>query len=403
MQQHGKLADVQGVADGAGDGFKERLGFGKAAHLVGELVEDDLGVVGFAEELAIEPLLQAFADAKAQGQDERKEDDRADDVGGARLLFVQKGQQQAEADGCDESDLDHPKGGFGESIAGADAQQHADIERPLHDDDVGEGERGQHEDKSADGANPVPGGIGAGDAVWGWQVGQEHEDEEQRAHADAHAGGEDAEAAASILGGGGTQLIQSEDEVEDNTEQVERIDDSAGDVAGASEKWAVAAAVVLHVDGGIEEEDGDCVKAEENPLDPAGTGIDTGAFGKIDAKEEKNRRAGQLQRLVPEVAQEQRDATGQTGIDEDDTGEGEEDEEEPGVTIGGAGENDPVADEETDQGEQAGEQKALPEGKDGGHAAVEIIRPRQGDGCRRGRAVGEGDVDLEDVTWMAFG
>ena len=91
------------------------------------------------------------------------------------------------------------------------------------------------------------------------------------------------------------------------------------------------------------------------------------------------------------------------GGDEDDAGEGEEDEKEPGVAISRPGENDPVADEETNQGEQAGEQKALPEGEEGGHAAVDIIRPRQGDGCRRGRAVGEGDVDLEDVAGVALG
>ncbi len=35
------------------------LGLGEAARLVGELAEHQLGIIGFAEEFAIEPALEA--------------------------------------------------------------------------------------------------------------------------------------------------------------------------------------------------------------------------------------------------------------------------------------------------------------------------------------------------------
>ena len=137
-------------------------------------------------------------------------------------------------------------------------------------------------------------------------MGQQHKNDQQRAHADAHAGGEDAETAAGVFSGGGTQLIEGENEIENDAEEVECVDDGAGDVAGAGEKRPVASAVVFHVDGGIEKKDGDAIEREEKPFDPSGAGIDARAFGKVNAEEEQGGRASQLQRLIPEAAQGQR-------------------------------------------------------------------------------------------------
>jgi hypothetical protein len=370
-EEHGDLADVEGVADGAGDGFQQRPGFGEVADLVGELVEHDFGVVGLAEELPVEPLLDAFADAEAEGEDDDEEDEGGPDVGGLGLAALDHGQEEADADDDEEGNLHGPQGGAGERVAGAEAEEDADVEGTLDNDDVGEGEGRDHEEQGADGADPVAGGRVAGDAVSGGQVGQQHEDQQQGPHADAHAGGEDAEAAASIFGRCGAELIEGEDEIEDDAEEVEGVDGVAGEVAGVGEEGAVAAAVVLREDGGVEEAEGDAEEGEEDPLDPAGAGVDAGALREVDAEQEQGGRAGELQSFIPGAAQEEGDAAGESAVDKDDAGEGEKEEGEPGVAVGRPGEDDPVAGEEADQGENSGEEEVFPEGPDearGGHS-----------------------------------
>ena len=401
-QEHGDLADVEGVADGAGDGGEQRPGLGEVADLVGELVEHDFGVVGFAEELLVEPLLDAFADAEAEGEDEDEEDEGGPDIGRLGNAALDHGEEEADADDDEQGDLQSPESGAGEGVASAKAEQNADVEGALHNDDVGEGKGREHEEEGAGGANPVAGGGGGvvGDA----EVGEQDEDEEQGAHADAHAGGEDAEAASSVFSRGGAELIEGEDEIEDDAEEVEGVDDEvAGDVAGAGEEAAIAAVVVLHQDGGIKEAEGDAEDGEEEPLNPAGAGVDAGALGEVDAEEEQGRGAGKLEGLVPGAAQEEGDAAGEALVDEDDAGEGEQDEGEPGIAVGGAREDDPVAGDEADEGEQSGEEEVFPEGPHGGEAAIDIGWADEGDGVSGVGAIGAGDVDVEDVAGVAVG
>jgi hypothetical protein len=97
-KQQGDLADVQRIADAARDGFEERLSFSKTADFVGELVEHHLGVVGFTEELTVEPLLEALTDSKAQGKNEDQEDQGSPDVRRLRNASFEHGQKEAESD-----------------------------------------------------------------------------------------------------------------------------------------------------------------------------------------------------------------------------------------------------------------------------------------------------------------
>ena len=154
-QIDGDARDVQDLRDAAADGIDEGLGLGEAARLVGELAEDQLSVVGLAEELAIEPTLQAVADGVVRGEelDEPGGDENEDRDGDRQILLVpDEGEDKVEEDEGDEGELRDQQRIAGERVLGAHAHEEADIERALHHDDVGEGEgRGEEEQDSREG------------------------------------------------------------------------------------------------------------------------------------------------------------------------------------------------------------------------------------------------------------
>ena len=123
-------------------------------------------------------------------------------------------------------------------------------------------------------------------------MGQEHEDDEKRTYSDAHAGGKNAQAAASVFRGGGPKLVESKDQIQGDAEQVECVDDMAGEVAGAGQKRSIASAVILHIHRWVEDGDKHPEDAEEDPLDPSGPRVDAGAFRKVDTEEEQGGSAG---------------------------------------------------------------------------------------------------------------
>ena len=83
----------------------QRTGLGKAARLVGELAEHQLGVIGFAEELAVEPALQAVAEGVVRGEelDEAGRDEHEDGDGDGQVFLVtDQGKDEADEDERDE-------------------------------------------------------------------------------------------------------------------------------------------------------------------------------------------------------------------------------------------------------------------------------------------------------------
>ena len=65
------------------------------------------------------------------------------------------------------------------------------------------------------------------------EVRQQDEDHQQRTQADNGAGSQHLHAAACVGGGGGAQLVQNGDDIDDNAGEVEWIDDVVEPVNGA--------------------------------------------------------------------------------------------------------------------------------------------------------------------------
>ena len=148
---------MQDLRDAAADGIDEGLGLGEAACLIGELAEDQLGVIGLAEELAVEPALQAVADGVVRGEElDEPGGDEDEDRDGDRQIFLVPDERKDEVkeDEGDEGELGYQQRIAGERVLGAHAQEEANIQRTLHHDDVGEGEGRGEEEQVAGKGNP---------------------------------------------------------------------------------------------------------------------------------------------------------------------------------------------------------------------------------------------------------
>ena len=141
-QIHGDAGNVQDLRDAAGDGLDEGLGLGKAARLIGELAQDQLGIIGLAEELAIEPALHAVTDGVVRGEelDESRGDEDEYRDGDRKIFLVpDEREDEMDEDEGDEGELGYEQRIAGERVLGAHAHEKTDIERALDHDDVGEG------------------------------------------------------------------------------------------------------------------------------------------------------------------------------------------------------------------------------------------------------------------------
>ena len=138
--------DVEGFAQAVSDGVDEGRDFGKVAGFVGELGEELLGGVGLAEEALVNLLLEAPGDDEAEGKEQGDDNQDVDDVGLAILGGAAEEKAEVVGHPGGQQDGDDDERTAGEEVFGALADEDAEIQSPLDDDDVGKREREEEED-----------------------------------------------------------------------------------------------------------------------------------------------------------------------------------------------------------------------------------------------------------------
>ena len=146
---------MQCLRDTLGDGFDQGARFHHPTNAVAEFAEDLFGVVGFAEESAVEPSAGFFghaADGKDGNQSQRNNDELL------RTLAVLSDEGQGgQGDDQDGQHLQDADAILRQRVLQSLADDDADVHRALDDDDVGQGERKnqEHHEKKTD--DPVRG------------------------------------------------------------------------------------------------------------------------------------------------------------------------------------------------------------------------------------------------------
>ena len=166
-EQHGDLRHVERLRDARRHGFEQRLRFDHGANLLAKFGEDLFGVVGFAEETAIEPGAQLVRElADAQHKNDADEDHA--EFQKASVRRVTENLDRCEGDGDHEKNLQSAHAIFRECILQSLAQRHAHAHGLVDDDHVSESERKQNQRRKRSEDGPLRerhrGAIFPGDA-----------------------------------------------------------------------------------------------------------------------------------------------------------------------------------------------------------------------------------------------
>src|SRR5215469_7321792 len=158
-QQHRGARHVQNFGNAATDRFDQEGWLGNRAYAVQQLAENNLGLVGFTKESAVEPF--AHTDGRSALDKVETNEEGDNEYGynyiGKLLVPPQRRnhkEQQQQYDGCHLQDL---KGGARQQVPCSHAHQNAYVEGALNDNDVGKTERKDQQEDRADITEPLRG------------------------------------------------------------------------------------------------------------------------------------------------------------------------------------------------------------------------------------------------------